>query len=112
MPDQRSEFIARSAELTGFSADELLATGVVDEYLAVVVRELGIDRYCRLLLDDPDPAAARAVTRLWYTGSWDSGGDTYVVSPRAYAAGLVWRAIGVPAPGTAGAGYGSWATAP
>jgi hypothetical protein len=111
VPDHIGDFLALSTRLTGFSTRELLATGMVDDYLAVSVRELGAHRY-RQLLDQKDLVAAKAVTRLWYTGSWALDGTSFVVSARSYAAALVWRTIGVPAPGTAPAGYGSWATAP
>lgn len=68
---------------------------------------------------------ARNVIKLWYAGVWyklppewtDSFGAreadvTFVVSPAAYAEGLLWRAIGANPPGAKAPGYGSWAAPP
>ncbi|KIF05502.1 hypothetical protein PL81_12855 [Streptomyces sp. RSD-27] len=111
--------MALSQRLTGFDAAELEATGLAEAYRAVVAEQLGPARYARLLAGagpsdggaDHDVAAARAVTLLWYTGGWP-GPPPFVVSPRAYAEGLVWKAAGVAAPGTRAPGYGSWAAEP
>ncbi|GLV82424.1 hypothetical protein Slala03_21130 [Streptomyces lavendulae subsp. lavendulae] len=113
-------FIALSAGLTGFSGDELHALGVAREYLAVVLQQIGPVRYGRLAAvpDSPEQGlqeAAKAVIHLWYTGCWpgipgESG--PFVPSAEAYAAGLVWRAVGGRAPGTYPAGFGSWGEAP
>ncbi|MFB7058611.1 hypothetical protein ACWF95_24285 [Streptomyces vinaceus] len=126
--DGGDAFIAKSAALTGFSEEELRATGMSQEYRAVVRERAGLDRY-RLFLEeeprpDPDdegrgPQEARAeladaVIRLWYTGSWPGldGAAPFTVSARAYAAGLVWRAFGGEPPGVGPSGFGSWAEAP
>ncbi|MEV4939860.1 hypothetical protein [Streptomyces zaomyceticus] len=95
-----------------------MATGLTELYRAVASERLGALRYARLLSEArEDPydlmegelrEAARAVTYLWYTGSWP-GSPPFVVSPRALAEGLVWKAAGVGAPATAPGGYGSWA---
>lgn len=111
--------MALSQRLTGFDAAELEATGLAETYAAVAAEQLGPARYERLLggagpsdeVADDDVAAARAVTILWYTGGWP-GPPPFVVSPRAYAEGLVWKAAGVAAPGTGAAGHGSWAAEP
>ncbi|MFJ8160180.1 hypothetical protein ACIRBY_04530 [Streptomyces sp. NPDC096136] len=108
-----------SQRLTGFDVAELEATGLAEAYRAVAAQQLGPARYERLVGGaeppdrgaDDDLAAARAVTLLWYTGSWP-GPPPFVVSARAYAQGLVWKAAGVVAPGTRAAGYGSWAAEP
>jgi hypothetical protein len=68
---------------------------------------------------------ARNVIKLWYAGVWyklppewtESFGAreadvTFVVSPAAYAEGLLWRTIGANPPGAKAPGYGSWATRP
>ncbi|WP_405977443.1 hypothetical protein [Streptomyces sp. NBC_00158] len=119
-PYDTSRFTALSLRLTGFDAAELEATGLAATYRAVAEEQLGPARYERLLseawhpdegADEEVSAAARAVTVLWYTGSWP-GPPPFVVSPRAYAEGLVWKAAGVAAPGTTAAGYGSWAQRP
>ncbi|MFJ4770590.1 hypothetical protein ACIP88_15965 [Streptomyces uncialis] len=111
------DFVALSAELTGFTAEELYATGLVTEYRDLVAREAGPDNYARLVGGEPHtvPELVRAMTRLWYTGSWPGlrgGAGPYLVSARAYAEGLVWRAAGTPAPGTTAPGFGSWSAPP
>ncbi|MFD7013173.1 hypothetical protein [Streptomyces sp. NPDC059928] len=117
--DDLPRFAALSARLTGFDEAALEATGLTEVYRAVAAEELGAQRYARLLreLREPDAAmngelraAAQAVTYLWYTGSWPGPPPT-VVSPRAYAEGLVWKAAGLKAPATDPGGYGSWGEA-
>ncbi|MHC5904358.1 hypothetical protein ACVNF4_10695 [Streptomyces sp. S6] len=118
--DQTAEFIALSQELTGFAPEALRGTGLVETYLSVAAEHLGRERLGRLLevsgrppgeLDDDLLDAARTLTHLWYTGSWPKP-SPFVVSPRAYAEGLAWKAAGIAAPATTPGGYGSWATAP
>ncbi|MER5204240.1 hypothetical protein [Streptomyces sp. NPDC002825] len=110
--DETQRFAALSARLTGFDAGDLAATGLVEVYRSVAAERLGADRYERLLREPPDPedlrSAARDVTYLWYTGSWP-GPRPALVSPRAYAEALVWKAAGLTAPAAAPGGYGSWA---
>jgi hypothetical protein len=68
---------------------------------------------------------ARNIIKLWYAGVWyklpqewtESFGAreadvTFVVSPAAYAEGLLWRTIGANPPGAKAPGYGSWAAPP
>ncbi|PJN25713.1 hypothetical protein [Kitasatospora sp. CB02891] len=117
-------FIAVSAELTGFSAEELRATGMAGDYRAVVLDRAGAERLGRLeaaaaggsaeLLREPVRELARAVAHLWYLGTWPglSDGEPFVVSSRAYAEGLVWRTFHGHAPGTVAQGHGSWSAAP
>ncbi|MER6913581.1 hypothetical protein ABT354_18085 [Streptomyces sp. NPDC000594] len=118
--DDLGRFLALSARLTGFDQVALEATGLVREYRAVAREQLGEERFARLLGSgdplggEPDgepTAAARALTFLWYTGSWP-GPPPFLVSPRAYAEGLVWKAAGLAAPATGPGGYGSWAGPP
>ncbi|MBP2586526.1 hypothetical protein J3A78_007004 [Streptomyces sp. PvR006] len=119
--DDARHFTSVSAQLTGFDGADLEATGMAEVYRAVAAEQLGPERYARLLRELPEePAdagdpelrtAAEAVTHLWYTGSWP-GPPPFLVSPRAYAEGLVWKAAGLKAPATAPGGYGSWAGAP
>ncbi|MFB7449567.1 hypothetical protein ACFTWS_05120 [Streptomyces sp. NPDC057027] len=111
--DETEQFTALSARLTGFDDVDLIATGLVEVYRAVAVEQLGTELYGRLLepadaTDDALRAAARAVTYLWYTGSWP-GPPPRLVSSRAYAEALVWKAAGLTAPAAAPGGYGSWA---
>uniref|UniRef100_UPI002F908C4F hypothetical protein n=1 Tax=Streptomyces sp. NBC_01001 TaxID=2903713 RepID=UPI002F908C4F len=118
--DETHRFTALSVRLTGFDGAALEATGLTDTYRAVAAEQLGAGPYARLLheLREPDDSmdddlreAARAVTYLWYTGSWP-GRPPLTVSSRAYAEGLVWKAAGLKAPATDPEGYGSWAGTP
>ena len=84
-------FVELSAELTGFSAEELRSTGLVELY--------------RVLAGD---ASHAEIIELWYTGVWHG----VIPSPAAYAEGLAWKAVGVAAPGTAGPGFGTWERRP
>ncbi|MFI9274383.1 hypothetical protein ACIGXM_27290 [Kitasatospora sp. NPDC052896] len=132
-------FLAVSAELTGFAADELRATGLVAGHLATLRREVGPEHADRLtalpagvghapqlITDEPLREVARALTHLWYTGSWPGlpepvrtalGRETaaaapYTVSADSYAGGLLWQTIGGHAPGTHAPGFGSWTAPP
>ncbi|MEU9713917.1 hypothetical protein [Streptomyces sp. NPDC047976] len=118
--DDTSDFLELSARLTGFAPEALEATGLRDTYRRVAEEQLGTARLERLLAATGLPdgsggdgllAAARALTLLWYTGSWP-GPPPFVVSPHAYAQGLAWKAAGLTAPATDPAGYGSWAHPP
>jgi hypothetical protein len=68
---------------------------------------------------------ARNVIKLWYVGVWyklpqewtetfgaREADVTFVISPAAYAEGLLWRTIGANPPGAKAPGYGSWAAPP
>ncbi|WP_323372277.1 hypothetical protein [Streptomyces katsurahamanus] len=119
-------FVAVSETLTGFDAETLYGTGLVGEYRALTAAEAGEERYARFAGGDQggpghqgdpdgDPELTRAVVQLWYTGRWPGlagGRGPYTVSVRAYAEGLVWRAVGVAAPGVSAPGFGSWTEAP
>jgi hypothetical protein len=135
-------FAALSAALTGFREADLWGTGMVETYLdelfatvgdAVVARLLTAgDEALRtgeleaLVLDDPDLGpVARNVIVLWYLGQWNALPGEWrnrhgaspldiprVISADAYAAGLVWRAIGAHPMGARPPGYGSWADPP
>lgn len=118
--DETHRFTALSARLTGFDGAALEATGLTDAYRAVAAERLGAGPYARLLhelretddsMDGELREAARAVTYLWYTGSWP-GPPSVAVSSRAYAEALVWKAAGLKAPATEPEGYGSWAGTP
>ena len=80
-------FVELSAELTGFSAEELRSTGLVEQYA-----ELARD------------ASDAELVQLWYTGVWRG----VIPSARAYAEGLAWKAVGVAPPGVGAPGFGSW----
>ncbi len=68
---------------------------------------------------------ARAVTKLWYSGTWfelphawterygpKPKDTTFVPSPDAYVEGLCGKAIGAHPAGAKAPGYGSWAAPP
>ncbi|MGW4651620.1 hypothetical protein [Kitasatospora sp. NPDC004289] len=115
--EETARFLAVSAELTGHTEGELIATGRAGEYRAVALRELGPEGLRQVLRDGARPGApldgARALALLWYTGSWALGGGLPVpVSARAYEAGLVWRAVGTHAPGAGADGFGGWSQPP
>lgn len=68
---------------------------------------------------------ARNVVVMWYLGQWNQmpadwrdrhganvADQNCVVSPDAYAQGLVWKAIGTHPQGAKMPGYGSWALPP
>ncbi|HEX7304878.1 hypothetical protein [Lentzea sp.] len=84
-------FVELSAELTGFSVEELRSTGLVEQYRALA-----------------EGAPDAEIIQLWYTGEWRGT----IPSSRAYAEGLAWKAAGVAAPGTRGPGFGSWERRP
>ncbi|MEO6528956.1 MAG: hypothetical protein ABIP93_20225 [Gemmatimonadaceae bacterium] len=78
------------------------------------------------ILDDPDfGPLARNLAALWYLGMWNqlpaewrnvhgawANDVTYVVSPKSYVEGLVWKAIHTHPPAAKQPGYGSWALPP
>jgi hypothetical protein len=135
-------FAALSAALTGFREAELWGTGQVEPYLDELFATVGDAIVARLLvtgdealrtgalkervLDDPDLGpVARNVIVMWYLGQWDALPGEWrnrhgaspldvprVISADAYAAGLVWRAIGAHPMGADPPGYGSWANPP
>jgi hypothetical protein len=101
-------FVELSAALTGFTPQELLATGMIERYHATVLAETSECDYARLLAGDPEVVVlTRAVIRLWYTGVWSE-----VLSARSYAEGLVWKTFHGAPPGTTAPGFGSWARPP
>jgi hypothetical protein len=78
-----------------------------------------------LLEDDTLGPLARNLGALWYLGMWNqlpaawrnangawAGDTTYILSPRSYTAGLVWKAIHSHPPGAQQPGFGSWAMPP
>jgi len=84
-------FVELSAELTGFTAEELRSTGLVELYEKLAAG-----------------ASQQEIIELWYTGVWRGE----IPNARAYAEGLAWKAVGVAAPGTVAPGFGSWERRP
>jgi hypothetical protein len=102
----------------------LIAVGasVIERHGVVAVE----DELRRRILDDGllGPVA-RNVMILWYLGQWDQlpaewrdryGASTLdedrVISPAAYAEGLVWKAIGAHPQGAKPQGFGAWSLPP
>lgn len=149
MSARLDSFIGLSAELTAFTAFDLYGTGLAERYLATLDTILGAELTDVLLqayaaLPPPVPAAARATAlrvtilgdellgdvaraliKLWYSGTWfelptawterfgpKPADATFVVSPDAYVEGLLWKAIGAHPAGAKAPGYGSWADPP
>ncbi|MGK4579153.1 hypothetical protein [Kitasatospora sp. HPMI-4] len=126
-----AEFTALSSALTGFTPAELRGTGMAGVYRSLVVQRAGSELLDRLaaavagaaasaLGDGPERELARAITHLWYLGTWPGlrgsafpeEDAAFVVSARAYTEGLVWRTFGGHAPSTGSPGHGSWSHAP
>ncbi|WHA44030.1 hypothetical protein [Agrobacterium larrymoorei] len=148
MSSRTDAFVSLSSTLTAFTEFHLLGTGMAKAYLAALDHVVGEDITDRLLeaFDDiPDGEeherrkairakilgdemlgdVARALTKLWYSGTWfelphrwserfgpKPNDTTFVVSPEAYVEGLLWKAIGAHPAGARAPGYGSWAAAP
>ena len=120
-------FLEASALLTGFTVGELRATGLVERYYVLCsteVEQRHLAALVRSVVVAGDPAAsddpvvkelACALTHLWYLGVWPRSrldGAPFVVSPRAYAQGLVWKTFHGTPPGAVAPGFGSWAHPP
>lgn len=148
MADHLDDFLALSETLTGFSRYELSGTGQAALYLSIVAQECGeaglaalldahrkvkaagdetaADRAMRTLVlsDETLGPLARALVKLWYTGTWNAlppewrerhGGGargTFVASPTSYTEGLLWPAVGANPSGAKPFGYGTWALPP
>lgn len=78
------------------------------------------------ILEDPDfGPLARNLAAVWYTGQWNqlpadwrnrhgawANDQTCIISPAAFAEGLVWKAMGTHPQAAKQPGYGSWALPP
>nr|WP_210345334.1 hypothetical protein [Jiella flava] len=137
-----------SAELTAFSRFDLLGTGLAERYLGTldkVVGDAATDQLIAAFEGLPPPGGkarvaairatilgderlgdiARALIKLWYSGTWfelpaawtqrygpGASNITFVVSPDAYVESLLWKAIGAHPAGAKPPGFGSWAHPP
>jgi hypothetical protein len=143
MPPRLHLFVDMSAALTGFSPIQLHGTGMVANYLAELDAILSEGLVDELLSAFPRPAdesgavepgavdavldhpvwgpPARAITVMWYCGTWTQLPDAWrvehgaaardtnhVVSAAAYQAGLQWVAAGAHPIGARQQGFGSW----
>lgn len=126
-------FMSISDALTGFSLDELQATGLDDEYYKYVLGSMEAGTFVEFLnvsksilessfsedqlnnaiterlIAAPDMQAITGkVITLWYLGTWDG---TYV-SSISYTEGLVWKLMGSHPPGAKQPGFKSWSIQP
>lgn len=131
--DSMDTFLDFSAIATGFSRFKLEGTGQAQLYFTTASQAVGaklLDSFLTYVSEHGAKAAfssteysaiAKNITKLWYIATWDAlfpvsqKGDpdgTRIVSPAAYAQGLVWKAVGVNPPAANPQGYASWATQP
>lgn len=117
------------------TVEAAIGEDVLDELLAAyerIQREApgdgpAIDGQLRreILADPKLGPIARNIMKLWYIGTWyelpsawrelfgtREQDFTHVVSPGAYAEGLLWPTIGANPNGAKAPGYGSWAEPP
>lgn len=100
-----------------FAAYASIPDGDADEREAQIRRQI--------LGDEKLGPIARNIVKLWFTGVWyelprawseafgaRDNDTTFVVSPSAYAEGLLWTTIGAHAPGAKAPGYASWTGPP
>ncbi len=84
-----------------------------------------VDLRHKILGDEYLGPVARAIIKMWYIGIWyelprswtekfgaRASNTSRMVTPAAYAEGLLWTAIGAHPPGAKAPGYGSWARPP
>lgn len=130
-------FMSFSEVSTGFSIDELVSTGQSKVYLDLVSNIIGAKLFGEFLstyhsngIDHVLASIklgpiARNIIKLWLTGTWEkfsteemhnfddlSSNETFVVSSRAYAEGLLWPMISAKPPGARAGGFSSWSTPP
>ena len=140
-PRERDEFLALSAELTGFDRFDLEATGCADEYLEMWRRKVPQDVRATLgstwtkieaeAGGDPKQTTARvgkeifgltnlagpakSLVQMWLLGVWVNPQNSYdatTVSANAYRQGLVWTVAGTHPQGARQPGFGTWADPP
>lgn len=131
-------FLDLSMALTGFDTFDLVATGQVESYLALVAGNIGPDTLARLcaawnaiMRDFPEPERDAAVTTrimhdavlspaaqriilLWYVGNWYDvlPGGSSIVSAGSYVEGLMWKAIKAHPMAAKPQGFAAWTLPP
>jgi hypothetical protein len=133
----KAAFLALSSELTGFDRFDLVATGLVDAYLAIAINHIGPETWQHLFVVWKDIAGlppehrvtevshrimsqgrladvAKRIIALWYVGGWYSAPPAgfHTVSSAAYVEGLVWKAMRTHPMGAKPQGYAAWTTNP
>lgn len=127
-------FLQISSALTGFSQEELLATGMVETYFNVAVNSNSLlvaesffsdaaeilkfhgedevslnEEILRQLIPDCFyNGLAKNIITVWYTGRWEAN----VISPQTFVEGLIWGIADSHPPGAKQPGYGSWSDLP
>jgi hypothetical protein len=126
-------FMAISESLTGFSVNELQATGLAETYYRYILTHIeaasfiGFLNTSRHILENSyspdqlkntitaeifsDPATegmARSVITLWYMGTWEGA----YINGLSYKEGLVWTVMHAHAPGAKQPGFKSWSVKP
>ena len=126
-------FMSISEALTGFSANELQATGLAETYYTHILGNLQAATFVEFLtvsknvfensfsedqlrnaiaseiMADPgmNDIAGKVIT-LWYLGTWEG----VYINDLSYKEGLVWNVMNAHPPGAKQPGYKSWAVKP
>ena len=126
-------FMAISESLTGFSVNELQATGLAEIYYrhilshieaATFIGFLDVSKkilensYSRdqlknaitaeILSDSATQEIAQSVITLWYMGTWEGA----YINDLSYKEGLVWNVMHAHPPGAKQPGFKSWSVKP
>jgi hypothetical protein len=139
MSEERSQqfkdFLKISSDLTGFSAEELQATGQSEIYFDFFSQTIGsilLDTFLthanEQVMVGSYGGLARAIIWMFYFGEWHKidwsdltvpedhvdhkNNVNHILSPQAFRAGLGWQAIGTNAPGANQPGFKSWSLEP
>ena len=103
-----AEFLALSTRLTGKTGfDPKIAT----IYLTALAADPGQHQRLTDLAQgrQSHPDLEREIVLSWYTGTYKLGSEGRVA---AYREAIMWKASGIPAPGTCGGPTGFWARPP
>lgn len=126
-------FMSISEALTGFSVNELQATGLAETYYTYILGNLQVATFVEFLtvsknvfensfsedqlrnaiaseiMADPgmNDIASKLIT-IWYLGTWEGA----YVNDLSYKEGLVWNVMHAHPPGAKQPGYKSWAVKP
>ncbi len=126
-------FMAISESLTGFSVNELQATGLAETYYTHILHQIEAVTFTEFLNISKDilensttqnqlnnaissdilanPATqdiANSIITLWYLGTWEGA----YVNDLSYKEGLVWNVMQAHPPGAKQPGFKSWGIKP
>jgi len=135
-------FLDLSSKLTGYSADELEQTGMLETYYCMLMKEDDQDGIRAFLekarqvltgadVDDeikatfidhtPYEELAQRIILMWYTGIWTTMNQkdmkpaqarTAMISAKTYQEGLIWATAETHPAGAKQPGYASWERKP